>query len=256
MNFAHQRSDQQELKHWILLDSDSNTTVFCQKDYVSKIWDVESNMKIATNGGGAMMSTQKCFVPNLGEHWFNEESMTNIIALADMADKYKVTMDTSNERAMLVHMDNKIIKFKQMNNRLYAMDPRNPDEYIVHKHTDESHYKYHQAKTGDYPRETNRSQTVFQFVGVTTIATKGNYQFLETVEDNLKHLSTRQRKSAKRARRAYQAIGTPTPEDYKAMIRMNLIRNNTVRDGEGGPPKPKPNNQRTLEGECTARVHV
>ena len=45
------------------------------------------------------------------------------------------------------------------------------------------------------------------------------------IEDNLRYMSERQRNSAKRAREAFQALGTPTVEDFKAMLRMNLIRN-------------------------------
>ena len=52
-----------------------------------------------------------------------------------------------------------------------------------------------------------------------------NVQMLNTVEDNLKFMSERQQKRAKAARKAYQAIGTPTAQDFKAMIRMNLIKN-------------------------------
>ena len=55
-----------------------------------------------------------------------------------------------------------------------------------------------------------------------------NVQMLNTVEDNLKFMSERQQKRAKAARKAYQAIGTPTNQDFKAMIRMNLIKNARV----------------------------
>ncbi len=52
------------------------------------------------------------------------------------------------------------------------------------------------------------------------------YQFLNTLEDNLKFLSPRQQKRAKKARELYEAMGAPTMDDLKAMIRLNLIKNN------------------------------
>ena len=146
-------------------------------------------MNIDTNGGGKLISKQKCSIPLLGEHWFNEESLTNIISLADMASRFRVTMDTEKDKAFLVHLPDKIVRFKQLNNNLYGMDPTNPESFIS--------------------KEKN---------------TKNKIQLLEVVDDNLKYLSARQQKRAKLARKAYQAIGTPTTEDFKAMIRMNLIK--------------------------------
>jgi hypothetical protein len=58
--------------------------------------------------------------------------------------------------------------------------------------------------------------------------TKRPYQFLNTLEENLGFLSPRQQKRAKIARELYEAMGTPTVDDLKAMIWMNLIKNNVV----------------------------
>ena len=57
-----------DLKKLVLLDSDSNTTVFCEKKYVKEIWDVNDTMGLGTNGGGSLTSTKKCNFPYLGEH--------------------------------------------------------------------------------------------------------------------------------------------------------------------------------------------
>ena len=51
---------------------------------------------------------------------------------------------------------------------------------------------------------------------------------LNTIDENLAFLSPRQLQRAKKARKLYEAMGTPTVEDLKAMIRMNLIKNNEV----------------------------
>ena len=39
-------------KKLILLDSDSNATVFYKRSYVTKVWDVNESMGLGTNGGG------------------------------------------------------------------------------------------------------------------------------------------------------------------------------------------------------------
>ena len=102
----------------------------------------------------------------------------------------RVTMDSKQELTLLVYMPDKIVKFKQFSNGLYAMDPNNEKSFEV----------------------TNKKP----------------YQFLNTLEDNQKFLSPRQKKRAKQAQELYKAMGTPTVDDLKAMICMNLIKNNVV----------------------------
>ena len=58
--------------------------------------------------------TQTCEIPHLGKHWFNKEAITNIISLADLSDKHRITMDTEKEKSMIVHLGEKQVKFYQM----------------------------------------------------------------------------------------------------------------------------------------------
>ena len=166
---------------------------FCERQYVTDVWDVTESMGVGTNGNGQLISTQKCNVPHLGEQWFNKESMTNIIAMKDMTDRFRVTMDSAIEKALFVHMPDKVVIFKQLDNSLYGMDPRDSSSYMSKM---------------DYEKK--------------------NIQMMNVVQDNLNYMSERQQKRAKAVRKAFQAIGTPTTQDFKAMIRMNLIRNAKV----------------------------
>ena len=134
------------------MDSDSTDTVFCNPDYVTDIKETKQSLKLQTNGG-VMTSSKKCNIPMLGNHWFNENSITNIISLADMIEKHRVTYDSAKEKAFLVHLPEKVVKFEQMDNGLYAMDPT----------------KNHQKER-----------------------TLSKYQLFETVENNLNVLTARQ----------------------------------------------------------------
>jgi hypothetical protein len=89
------------MKDWILLDSDSTDTVFCNPEYVTdiRIEEDSDGMSMLTNGG-SINSFKKCTVPNLGEHWFNENPITNIISMADMIKQSRVTMDSDNEKEL------------------------------------------------------------------------------------------------------------------------------------------------------------
>ena len=177
------------MRELILLDSDSTDTVFCNPKYVSNVRQSDEPLSISTNGG-LMKSHMKCDIPYIDDVWYNEDSITNIISLKDMTNKFRVTMDSKEELALLVHMPDKIVKFKQFANGLYAMDPNDEKSFEM--------------------------------------KSKKPYQFMNTQEENLKFMSTRQQKRAKLARELHESMGTPTVEDLKAMIRMNLIKNNVV----------------------------
>jgi hypothetical protein len=51
---------------------------------------------------------------------------------------------------------------------------------------------------------------------------------MNSVEENKAFYTHRQFERAKRARDLYHAIGTPSLDDFRAIIRMNIIRNNPV----------------------------
>ena len=51
---------------------------------------------------------------------------------------------------------------------------------------------------------------------------------MNTLEENLKCPSPKHQNREKQARELYKAIGTPTSDDLKAMIWINLIKKNMV----------------------------
>ena len=96
----------------MLLDSDSNIATFNNKNVVSNIKESKSNVNISTNGKGNLKAMITYEVINLKcKSCFNKESMTNIISLVDIAEECQITMDTKVEKAMLVYMKNKIVRF-------------------------------------------------------------------------------------------------------------------------------------------------
>ena len=106
-----------------------------------------------------------------------------------MDSKYRVTYNLDKDISFNAHMQEKRVKFKRRDNVLYVMGP-NSKESVVH----------------------NNQQV----------------QMVNKTEDNLNFLLPRQVKQAKKYRKLFEAMDIPTLHDLKAMIRMNLIRNNEV----------------------------
>ena len=50
-----------------------------------------------------------------------------------MTDKFCIAMYLKEELALLVHMPNKIVKFKQLLKGLYAMDPNDEKSFVITK---------------------------------------------------------------------------------------------------------------------------
>ena len=67
----------QDMRDLILLDNQSTTTVFCNKQMVSNIQDTTQQLRLHTNGG-VLKTSQKATVLGWGTVWFSLSSMTNI----------------------------------------------------------------------------------------------------------------------------------------------------------------------------------
>ena len=88
---------------WVLLDSQSTISVFRNCDMVlKKIRHSARALRAVTNGGSQESKLLGDF-PNLGEVWFNPDSIANILSLSAVRKICRVTMDTTAETAMIVH---------------------------------------------------------------------------------------------------------------------------------------------------------
>ena len=135
------------------MDSDSIDTEFCNPEYVSNIQDLDNPLSINIYVG-LIKSHHKCNITYINDVWYNENSITKIISMKDMMEKFCIMVDLKEGPTLLVHMPNMIVKFKQFSNRLYPMDTNDENIFIL---------------------------------------TKKHYQFMNTLEENLKCLIQRQK---------------------------------------------------------------
>jgi hypothetical protein len=88
-------------KHWILLDSQSNISVFNDPSMISNIC-TSTEVLYARINGGKQCSTQVGDFKNLVTAWY-PQYIANILSLAGIGKVCRVTMDTKVEPSMIVH---------------------------------------------------------------------------------------------------------------------------------------------------------
>jgi hypothetical protein len=185
-NDARGNNDQQHGidPEWILLDSQSTMSVFRNANMLKNIRSSGRVLRALTNGGH-QDSTMIGDFPNLGEVWFNEKSIANILSLAEVRKVCRVTMDTSAEPALHVHrLDGSVMKFVEHPSGLYV-------------------YKTSNSTSND---------RVTGYTMVTTVAAQKRL------------FSRREVKAADQARDLYRKIGRPSETEFVELLKGNAIR--------------------------------
>ncbi len=120
---------------WILIDTGSTVDVSNNPAHVTNIRPcrVDEKLKILTNGGSLnydKMATLK-LLPM--EVHYNASSMATILSLAsvDALDGVYITMDTREQKAIMVHVDGSILVFKMCFDGLFYFDTANPLAHTI-----------------------------------------------------------------------------------------------------------------------------
>ena len=122
-----------ELKNSIILDNGSTTSIFSNPRMVYDIKKATKPIELATNAGNIKLEL-KAIVPGFGEVWYNPKLPTNIFSFSELNELHDITYDSKNEKAFVVHLKNKKIKFKKTTNGLYSYKP---NEYVL-RHENEN----------------------------------------------------------------------------------------------------------------------
>ena len=175
-------------KSCLLIDSGSTFSVVNDPKMVTGLRKSKKPINGVSNGG-SMKSTMEGDMPGWFTVYVNQASLLNILALADVVKRFKVTMDTSKEDAIIVHIsDSKELKFERMKNGLYIWKPFNNNN-----------------------ANTNNKKV-------------SPYSFLTLVEANKENFTRREIKGADDARKLYINLGLPGYKSFFKALESNAIR--------------------------------
>jgi hypothetical protein len=153
-----------------------------------------------TNAGTKKIELEAT-VPGFGPTWFDPHQIANIYGFSHMVDEHRITYDSDKEDAFLVHSDNNgTIKFE-----------RTPDGLYVYRPTAKFKKAVAASKETILPNDCGGKRT--------------SNMMITTVKENKLGYTQRQFQSAKRARRLYHIVGCPTIENFKHILRQNIIKN-------------------------------
>ena len=203
----NQRAKFANLSDVILLDSGSTLgATFMNPDMVSDVKVTKRPISMATNAGTKRINL-KARVPGLKGHaWYDPNQLANIFGLSHLADQYRITYDSGKEDAFLVHTNTGQVKFNRTPEGLYAYKPT--EKFL-------GEVAERKMKPTDWlmmepPTSSNNPQL---------------NNMIATVTENRKGYTQRQFENAKRARMLYHAVGCPTVENFKHILRQNIIKN-------------------------------
>ena len=94
-------------QNWVLLDSESTVNIFSNARFLTNIRHCGNarGLRVHTNGG-SQDTNMIGDLPGFGPVWYNKGSLANILSLAAVRKVCRVTMDTLEEAAIVVHKKN------------------------------------------------------------------------------------------------------------------------------------------------------
>ena len=178
------------LRDEIILDTGSTLpATFMNPEMVTGIQKTKFPLVMNTNAGSKVLDKQANVI-GFGKAWFDEDQMANIFGFAGTVDRYKVTYDSSKEDAFSVHTENGVVKFQRNKDGLYTYKPKECYlEEVAERKKNEANY------------------------------------MVTTVTENKIGYTKRQIADAEKARKLYHNLGCPTIQNFKHILRQNIIQN-------------------------------
>ena len=170
----------------ILMDSGSTFSCCNNPKLLVNIRDSIKPINGVSNGG-VMVTSKEGDLPGFFKVYYNPDSLMNILSLSDMRKRFRVTMDTSKEAAMLVHIaKSEVMKFIEVRAGLYVWKPEH-NTNLLNKQI-------------------------------------SSYSFLSLVSENKSNFTRRELKRIDDAKKLYINMGMPGYKKFFSDLENNRIR--------------------------------
>jgi hypothetical protein len=183
--------------HFVLLDSDSTVSIFCNPTLLVNIHDVDEPLHLETNGGGHQVTTQMGTLEGFGPVWYNPESIANVLSLAQVRRLRRVTLDTAVSPTFQVH----------------SLDGTNTTDFVEHE---SGLYLHDASKTRNTDKVNLNNHSSAAVI---------SYSCLQTVANNKSNFTLRQVDAADAARTLYRLLGRPGYSRFIVALKENQILN-------------------------------
>jgi hypothetical protein len=116
---------------WILLDNQSTCDIFSNPLLLENVRTVPGYMQLSTQAGSTTTNLVG-ELPGYGTVWFHPKGIANILALANVKKRHRITYDSNNGNEFLVHKDDGVVKvFKESGRGLYYLDTSPTAQHVA-----------------------------------------------------------------------------------------------------------------------------
>ena len=133
------------LDKWLLLmDSCSSVTIITNRELVRNIYKTKNKLRVHCGAGSKILTLKATFMDYPIEVWYDPDGPANIMSMDEVADTYRLTMDTKLERSINLHHKNgSVIQFKPLVARIYSHKINNNDTFWTFIQTVKENQEYY-----------------------------------------------------------------------------------------------------------------
>ena len=109
-----QKKDVLYFKTSIILDTGSTFSSMHNKELITGVKKTDRCIMMKTNSGNRVIKNQVTVEGFNKKVWYDPEAHVNIFGFRDVKDQYRVTYNSAQEDAFIIHLNNKDkVKFKR-----------------------------------------------------------------------------------------------------------------------------------------------
>jgi hypothetical protein len=142
------------LRNILLLDSQSTMDLFCNPKLVQDIVKANKKLTVRSNGSELLVAHQATVRGYKQPVWYDENALTNIVALSNVIKQYRVTYDSVDQQFVVhrQHEGKPDMEFKMHYSGLHYYDPKDNLVFIQTVSDNKKNYTKRQVSGAERAR--------------------------------------------------------------------------------------------------------